>query len=134
MSQESIQFSNEELNRYNRQIILPEFGLDGQKKIKVSKVLVIGAGGLGSPLLLYLAAAGIGTIGILDEDTIHQSNLQRQVLFGSAEVGLGKVEIAKAKLTALNPEITFITYNIHLDHTNALQILKDYDYAHFTVE
>ena len=91
MNHEEIQFSKEELARYNRHIIIKEFGLESQKKLKAAKVLVIGSGGLGSPVLLYLAAAGVGTIGIVDFDVVDDSNLQRQVLFGVNEVGKFKV-------------------------------------------
>jgi sulfur-carrier protein adenylyltransferase/sulfurtransferase len=96
MSYENIHFTGEELSRYSRHIILPDFGIEGQRKLKAAKILVVGSGGLGSPLLLYLAAAGIGTIGIIDFDVVDDSNLQRQVLFGVNEVGVPKVE-AKAK-------------------------------------
>lgn len=120
-------FSAEELSRYNRHLILPDFGIEGQTKLKQAKVLVIGSGGLGSPLLLYLAAAGVGTIGIVDFDTIDQSNLQRQVLFGVEEVGQSKVEAAKKRLLSLNPHINIVTYNERFSVENALQIAKGYD-------
>ena len=120
-------FSTEELSRYNRHLILPDFGIEGQTKLKQSKVLVIGSGGLGSPLLLYLAAAGIGTIGIVDFDVIDESNLQRQVLFGVESVGQPKVEAAKKRLLSLNPHIDIITYNERFSTENALQIAKGYD-------
>lgn len=127
MSNNTIQFSKEELARYNRHIIIPEFGLEAQQKLKAAKVLVIGSGGLGSPVLLYLAAAGIGTIGIVDFDVVDDSNLQRQVLFGVDEVGKPKVEAAKKRLEALNPHINIILFNTQLTSKNALEILKDYD-------
>ena len=120
-------FSTEELARYNRHLILPDFGIEGQTKLKQSKVLVIGSGGLGSPLLLYLAAAGVGTIGIVDFDVIDESNLQRQVLFGLESVGQPKVEAAKKRLLSLNPYIHIITYNERFSAENALQIAKGYD-------
>lgn len=123
----SIQFSPEELARYNRHIIIPEFGLAAQQKLKAAKVLVVGSGGLGSPVLLYLAAAGIGTIGIVDFDVVDDSNLQRQVLFGVNEIGKAKVEAAKERLQALNPHIEFVLYNTQLTSQNALDIVKDYD-------
>jgi adenylyltransferase/sulfurtransferase len=126
MSKE-VTFSKEELSRYNRHIIIPEFGLAAQQKLKAAKVLVVGSGGLGSPVLLYLAAAGIGTIGIVDFDVVDDSNLQRQVLFGVNEIGKPKVEAAKARLQALNPHIEFILYNTQLTSQNALDIVKDYD-------
>src|SRR6218665_2321772 len=119
--------SKEELTRYQRQIILPDFGIDAQKKLKASKVLVVGAGGLGSPLLLYLAAAGVGTIGIVDFDKVDESNLQRQVLFGTEDIGKPKVEAAKKRLERLNPHINIITYNTQLTSKNALEIIREYD-------
>jgi sulfur-carrier protein adenylyltransferase/sulfurtransferase len=123
----SIHFSKEELERYNRHIIIPDFGIEAQQKLKAAKVLVIGSGGLGSPLLLYLAAAGVGTIGIVDFDTVDQSNLQRQVLFGISEVGKPKVEAAKARLESLNPYIQINTYNTQLTSKNALELIRQYD-------
>src|SRR6187551_2364360 len=127
MNYENIQFSKEELSRYNRHIIIPEFGLDAQRKLKAAKVLVIGAGGLGSPLLLYLAAAGVGTIGIVDYDKIEDSNLHRQVLFGVSEIGLPKVEAARERLQKLNPHISIKIYNLQLTSQNAKELIKDYD-------
>ena len=127
MNHDNIQFSKEELSRYNRHIIIPEFGLDAQKKLKAAKVLVIGSGGLGSPALLYLAAAGVGTIGIVDYDVVEDSNLHLQVLFGVDEVGLPKVEAAKQRLQSLNPYISIQVYNTQLTSKNALALLKDYD-------
>src|SRR3982750_4949696 len=118
MLTENIKFSREELARYDRHIIIPEFGLEAQKKLKASKVLVIGSGGLGSPVLLYLAAAGVGTIGIIDFDVVDDSNLQRQVLFGVDEIGKPKVEAAKRRLEALNPYIRLQIYNTHLNSQN----------------
>ncbi len=123
----AITFTKEELERYNRHIIIPEFGLAAQQKLKAAKVLVVGSGGLGSPVLLYLAAAGIGTIGIVDFDVVDDSNLQRQVLFGVNEIGKPKVEAAKQRLQALNPHIEFVLYNTQLTSQNALDIIKDYD-------
>jgi molybdopterin/thiamine biosynthesis adenylyltransferase/rhodanese-related sulfurtransferase len=123
----NITFSKEELARYNRHIIIPEFGLEAQQKLKAAKVLIVGSGGLGSPALLYLAAAGVGTIGIVDFDVVDDSNLQRQVLFGVEAVGKPKVEAAKARLQALNPHINLVLYNTQLTSQNALDILKDYD-------
>jgi molybdopterin/thiamine biosynthesis adenylyltransferase/molybdopterin converting factor small subunit len=120
-------FSKEELARYNRHIIIPGFGMEAQQKLKAAKVLVIGSGGLGSPVLLYLAAAGVGTIGIVDFDVVDDSNLQRQVLFGVGEIGKPKVEAARRRLEALNPYIALHIYNTHLNSQNALDILKDYD-------
>ncbi len=119
--------SKEEIARYSRHIIIPEFNIEGQRKLKNAKVLVIGSGGLGSPLLLYLTAAGVGTIGIVDFDVVDDSNLQRQVLFTVPDVGRPKVEAAKERLQALNPFINIITYNTQLNSENALEIFKDYD-------
>lgn len=127
MSYSNIQFSKEELARYNRHIIIPEFGLESQQKLKAAKVLVVGSGGLGSPVLLYLAAAGIGTIGIVDFDVVDDSNLQRQILFGVESVGVPKVEAAKKRLLALNPHINIRLYNEQLTSQNALEIIKEYD-------
>ncbi|NML20901.1 molybdopterin-synthase adenylyltransferase MoeB [Pseudoflavitalea sp. G-6-1-2] len=123
----SVTFSKEELARYNRHIIIPEFGLEAQQKLKAAKVLIVGSGGLGSPALLYLAAAGVGTIGIVDFDVVDDSNLQRQVLFGVEAIGKPKVEEAKKRLEALNPHIKIILHNTQLTSQNALEILKDYD-------
>ncbi|MGN6417085.1 MAG: molybdopterin-synthase adenylyltransferase MoeB [Pseudobacter sp.] len=122
-----VTFSKDELARYNRHIIIPEFGLEAQQKLKAAKVLIVGSGGLGSPALLYLAAAGVGTIGIVDFDVVDDSNLQRQVLFGVEAIGKPKVEEAKKRLEALNPHIKIILHNTQLTSQNALDILKDYD-------
>src|SRR4026208_2153010 len=127
MDHREIKFSRDELSRYNRHIIIPEFGLEAQQKLKASKVLAIGSGGLGSPVLLYLAAAGVGTNGIVDFDVVDDSNLQRQVLFGVESIGVPKVEAAKQRLEALNPHIKIIIYNQQLTSENALDIIKDYD-------
>lgn len=124
---EHISFSQAEYARYNRHIIIPEFGLEGQKKLKAAKVLIIGSGGLGSPVLLYLAAAGVGTLGIVDFDIVDDSNLQRQVLFGVNEIGKPKVEAARQRLLSLNPHINIVTYNTQLTSQNALDIIKEYD-------
>jgi len=115
------------MKRYSRHIALSEVGLLGQLKISESKVLVIGAGGLGAPLLLYLTAAGIGTIGIVDFDTVSLSNLQRQVLFREQDLNLNKADIAKARLRARNSEINITSYPVALSTSNALEILKTYD-------
>jgi sulfur-carrier protein adenylyltransferase/sulfurtransferase len=122
-----IHFSDEELSRYNRHVIIPGFGIESQKKLKAAKVLVVGSGGLGSPVLLYLAAAGIGTIGIVDFDFVDDSNLQRQVLFGVEAIGQPKVEAARKRLEALNPHIQIIAYNTRLTSENAMEIINDYD-------
>ena len=123
----TIEFSKEELARYDRHIIIPDFGLEAQKKLKAARVLVVGSGGLGSPVLLYLAAAGVGKIGIVDFDVVDDSNLQRQVLFGVDEVGQPKVDAARKRLEGLNPHIEIVTYNTQLTSKNALDIIRDYD-------
>jgi sulfur-carrier protein adenylyltransferase/sulfurtransferase len=123
----AINFTKEELARYNRHIIIPEFGLEAQQKLKAAKVLVVGSGGLGSPVLLYLAAAGVGNIGIIDFDVVDDSNLQRQVLFGIDEIGKPKVEAAKRRLEALNPYINIVLYNTQLTSKNALELINQYD-------
>jgi molybdopterin/thiamine biosynthesis adenylyltransferase/rhodanese-related sulfurtransferase len=126
MAQETT-FSKAELERYSRHLIIPEFNIEGQKKLKEARVLVVGSGGLGSPLLLYLTAAGVGTIGIVDFDVVDESNLQRQVLFGVENVGKPKVEAARERLNSLNPHVKIITYNEKFTSANALHIIKDYD-------
>jgi len=120
-------FTKEELNRYNRHIILPQFGVAAQEKLKASKVLVVGSGGLGSPLLFYLAAAGIGAIGIVDFDCVEETNLQRQILFDTNNIGKPKAEIAAQKVQELNPYIRVKVYNEKLTPANALEIIKGYD-------
>ena len=127
MSKQNEMFSKEELARYNRHIIIPDFGMEAQQKLKMAKVLVVGSGGLGSPLLLYLAAAGVGTIGIVDYDVVDDSNLQRQVLFSVDDVGNPKTDAAKKRLHSLNPFIKINTYNVRLTSLNILDILRDYD-------
>ncbi len=119
--------SSGELERYARHIFLREVGGPGQRKLKAARVLVVGAGGLGSPALLYLAAAGVGTIGVIDDDTVSASNLQRQVLFRDADIGKPKVFAAKAALTALNPHIEIRPYNRRLTREIAAALLEDYD-------
>ncbi len=116
-----------ELYRYSRQILLPGFDKEGQEKLKQGSVLVIGAGGLGSPALLYLSAAGVGRIGIVDFDTVDESNLQRQVLFKTDDVGKNKVHLATERLKELNPHLKIEPHHLHLDSTNAMGILANYD-------
>jgi len=122
-----IQLTKEEYERYSRHIILPEVGLDGQKKLKAASVLCIGTGGLGSPLLLYLAAAGIGRIGIVDFDIVDQSNLQRQIIHGQSWVGKPKIESARNRILEINPRCQIDLYETRLSSENALDIVKDYD-------
>ena len=122
-----ITFNKAELERYSRHLIIPEFNIEGQRKLKAAKVLVVGTGGLGAPLIQYLSAAGVGTIGIVDFDVVDDSNLQRQVLFSTADVGRPKVEVAKERIEAQNPFIQIKTYNTRLTSENALEIIRDYD-------
>ncbi len=120
-------FTEEQIKRYARHIILPEVGGKGQEKLLNSKVLVIGAGGLGSPAILYLAAAGVGTIGIVDFDVVDFSNLQRQVIHNTERVGTPKVESAKKTMEMLNPDVKVITYNTRISKENIMDMIKDYD-------
>ena len=119
--------SNQEKLRYSRHLNLPDFGIPTQEKLKRAKVLVVGTGGLGAPLLQYLTAVGVGTIGVVDFDVIDESNLQRQVLFGMEDIGKFKTEVAITKLRAQNPFVHFIEYNLKLDASNALEIISNYD-------
>src|SRR6478752_2687376 len=119
--------TREELHRYSRHLILPDVALDGQKRIKAARVLLIGAGGLGSPAALYLAAAGVGTLGLVDFDVVDFSNLQRQVIHGTPDVGRSKLASAKDRLLNLNPLITIDTYETALSSKNALDLFKPYD-------
>jgi molybdopterin/thiamine biosynthesis adenylyltransferase/rhodanese-related sulfurtransferase len=120
-------FTNKELARYSRHVTIPEFGREGQERLKRSKVLVIGTGGLGAPALLYLTAAGVGEIGIVDFDKVEDSNLQRQVLFGTEDIGRPKIEVAKEKLENLNPNVKINIHETQLTSDNALEIFKGYD-------
>src|SRR5476651_218134 len=119
--------SNDEISRYSRHLILPEVGLIGQQKLKAAKVLCVGTGGLGAPLALYLAAAGVGTLGLVDFDTVDASNLQRQVIHSTATVGMLKVDSAEIMLKGLNPNLNVVKYNTMLTSANALEIFKDFD-------
>jgi thiazole biosynthesis adenylyltransferase ThiF len=120
-------FTEEQIKRYARHIILPEVGGKGQEKLLNSKVLVIGAGGLGSPAILYLAAAGVGTIGIVDFDVVDLSNLQRQIIHNTKRVGTPKVESARKTVEMLNPDVKVIAYNTRISKENVMDIIKDYD-------
>ncbi|WP_084667114.1 HesA/MoeB/ThiF family protein [Thermanaeromonas toyohensis] len=122
-----MELSNVEIERYSRQIILPNIGGKGQKKLKQSKVLVVGAGGLGSPAAYYLAAAGVGTIGIVDGDAVELSNLQRQILHNTKRVGLPKAESARETLLALNPHITVNVHQLRLSKDNVLELITGYE-------
>ena len=121
------QYTPDQQRRYSRHFLLPEVGVKGQQKLLEAKVLLIGAGGLGSPAGLYLAAAGVGTIGIIDDDVVDDSNLQRQVLHSTDRIGVPKVESARQTLTALNPDVKIIAHETRLSKENVLQIFKDYD-------
>ncbi len=120
-------FSAEQRSRYSRHIMLSEVGERGQAKLLQSRVLLLGAGGLGSPSALYLAAAGIGTIGLVDDDTVDASNLQRQIIHSTATLGVAKVESAKRSIQALNPDVKVVTHALRLSSANVLDLLKDYD-------
>jgi len=122
-----IDFTEEQIERYSRHIILPEVGAEGQSKLLESKVFMIGAGGLGSPVAYYLAAAGVGTIGICDADVVDMSNLQRQIIHNQDRVGMPKVESARATIQALNPDVQVNTYNYRIDADNIREIIRDYD-------
>ncbi len=122
-----MQLSNEEILRYSRHLIMPEVGMEGQLKLKNAKVLLIGTGGLGAPLGLYLAAAGVGKLGLVDFDVVDFTNLQRQVTFGSEDVGRPKTEAARARLASLNPDIEIQTFETKLTSENALELFKDFD-------
>lgn len=122
-----IRLSKDEVMRYSRHLIMPEVGVEGQKKLKAAKVLLIGTGGLGSPTAMYLAAAGIGTLGIVDYDVVDETNLQRQIIHGSSDVGRSKLDSAEDSLADINPYITINKYNVPFTSHNALDILKDYD-------
>lgn len=116
-----------EVERYSRHLIIPEIGALGQRRLKNAKVLVIGAGGLGSPALLYLAAAGVGTLGIVDDDVVDLTNLQRQVIHGVKDVGIPKIESARDAIAGLNPLVNVVLHNIRLDSSNALELFAQYD-------
>jgi adenylyltransferase/sulfurtransferase len=124
---QAVSLSSQEIARYSRHLIMPEVGMDGQKRLKASSVLLIGAGGLGSPLGLYLAAAGVGRIGIVDFDVVDFSNLQRQVLHATSDVGRPKLQSAADRLKAINPEVQLDLYDTRLTSANALSILRPYD-------
>ena len=121
------ELNKDEIARYSRHLIMPEVGMDGQRKLKAAGILLIGTGGLGSPLGLYLAAAGVGHLGLVDFDVVDESNLQRQIVHGTKDVGRPKIESAKDRLSDINPHIQIDTYETALRADNALDILKDYD-------
>lgn len=121
-------FTNEQLERYSRHIILKEVGVKGQKKLLNAKVLIIGAGGLGAPAAMYLAAAGVGTIGIADADEVDLSNLQRQIIHTTPDVGKPKVQSAKETMEAINPDVKVVSYHTFVDSENILDMIQDYDF------
>lgn len=122
-----MEFTEDQITRYSRHILLPEVGGKGQKKIAKARILIVGAGGLGSPAALYLAAAGVGTIGLIDSDVVDLSNLQRQVIHQTPDLGRPKVISAKEKIQALNPDVTVLTYQDRFTSKNALELVKAYD-------
>ncbi|MDQ2584828.1 adenylyltransferase/sulfurtransferase MoeZ [Saccharothrix yanglingensis] len=121
------ELTKEEVARYSRHLIIPDVGVDGQKRLKNAKVLVVGAGGLGSPALLYLAAAGVGTLGVVDFDIVDESNLQRQVIHGQSDIGKPKAESARDSVAEINPFVKVVLHQTHLNSENALDIFRDYD-------
>ena len=123
----SAPLSMQEVERYARHVLIPDVGMEGQRRLKNARVLVVGAGGLGSPALIYLAAAGVGTIGVVDADVVEASNLQRQVVHGVADVGRLKSESAAETLASINPLVRVVTHNVRIDSTNALEIIGGYD-------
>src|SRR5690554_4607254 len=120
-------FTDEQIERYARHLVLPEIGEEGQRRLMNARVLVVGAGGLGSPVLLYLAAAGVGTLGVIDDDHVDLSNLQRQVVHSTADVGRAKVESAQARVNAINPEVRLEPHRLRLTADNALSVISSYD-------
>ena len=121
------ELTTDDLSRYSRHLILPEVGMEGQQKLKAARVLCVGTGGLGSPLALYLTAAGIGTLGLVDFDVVDSSNLQRQIIHSTKDIGRKKIDSAEEKLSALNPAIKIVKHETMLTSANALDIIKDYD-------
>src|SRR5437870_9200129 len=123
----SIRLTSDQIERYSRQIMVPDLGGKGQIRLRQARVLVIGAGGLGSPTAFYLAAAGVGTLGLVDHDVVDLSNLQRQILHTNERIGMPKVESARQTLQALNPDVKIIGYQERLSSENALRLFADYD-------
>jgi MoaD family protein len=121
------ELSREEVQRYSRHLIMPEVGVDGQRKLKAARVLCVGAGGLGAPAAMYLAAAGVGTLGLVDFDAVDASNLHRQVIYDTTDVGKRKLDAARDRLKAMNPSVKVVTHELALTSKNALDVLKDYD-------
>src|SRR5882757_1673504 len=121
------ELTKDEVARYSRHLIIPDVGVTGQKRLKNAKVLCIGAGGLGSPTLMYLAAAGVGTLGIVEFDTVDESNLQRQIIHGQSDVGRSKAESARDSVREINPLIDVVIHETRLDNDNVLEIFSQYD-------
>ncbi|HYP46578.1 MAG TPA: adenylyltransferase/sulfurtransferase MoeZ [Propionibacteriaceae bacterium] len=121
------ELTSDEVRRYSRHLIIPDVGMEGQKRLKNARVLVIGAGGLGSPALLYLAAAGVGTLGIVEFDTVDESNLQRQIIHGQSDVGLSKAESARRSIAEVNPLVDVVVHDIRLDNDNVMELFGAYD-------
>ena len=121
------ELSVEELRRYSRHTVIPQISSAGQQRLKGARVVCIGAGGLGSPILMYLAAAGVGTLGIVEFDTVDESNLQRQIIHGQSDISRSKSESAKRQIGQINPFVEVVTYEVRLDRSNVMEIFKDYD-------
>src|SRR3954467_11586547 len=121
------ELTTDEIRRYSHHLIIPDVGMTGQKRLKNSKVLVVGAGGLGSPALLYLAAAGVGTLGIVDFDTVDDSNLQRQIIHGVSDIGKSKAQSAKESIADTNPFVNVVVHDVRLDNDNVMEIFTQYD-------
>lgn len=124
-----MELSSEQRRRYNRHLILEGFGREAQEKLLQAKVLLVGAGGLGSPVALYLAAAGVGTIGVVDGDTVSITNLQRQVLHSTKDINRPKVEVARERIEAMNPDVNVRTYELYLNEANAMKLIESYDFV-----
>ncbi len=122
------ELTEEQIERYSRHILLQDVGVEGQEKILNGRVLIVGAGGLGAPIGMYLAAAGVGTIGIVDADVVDLSNLQRQIIHFTPDIGKAKVDSARDKMSLINPDVNIVTYREFLDSDNAIDIIKDYDF------
>ena len=121
------ELSVDEVRRYSRHLIIPDVGMTGQKRLKNAKVLCVGAGGLGSPALMYLAAAGVGTLGIAEFDTVDESNLQRQIIHGQKDIGRSKAESARDRVLEINPFVNVQMHEVHIDSTNVMEIFSEYD-------
>lgn len=129
LAPDAIELTSEQKRRYNRHLILDGFGKQGQERLLQSKVLIVGAGGLGSPAAMYLAAAGVGTIGLVDGDFVSSTNLQRQILYSTSEVGQLKIDAAERRLKAMNPDVHIVKHETFLNEDNALDLIRDYDFV-----